>query len=233
MQTLALIPGMLCDARLWRAQTPLLNHYQIQIPDLALMEDIPSIASQLIDSLPETFTLGGLSMGGYIALEMYRQLLEAGEAHRVEKLLLIATSARSDTAEHVRVRKGFIALARLGKFKGVTPKLLPTLIHPSRVEEAEITDVIFDMADAVGLEAFIRQEAAVMNRYDQLAILPRVTCPTFILCGEDDQRTPLECSEEMRGLIPQANLHVLKECGHLPPLEKPEETGRLMAAFLT
>jgi len=231
---LVLLPGMLCDARLWYDQTAVMEDQRhVLIPDLSRADCLQQLARDLLaNHLPERFILGGLSMGGYLALEILRQLYEAGQADRVERLVLIATSARADTSEQTRVRKGLIELTKRGRFKGVTPQLLPSLIHPSRVEDHTMTQVIFSMADDIGVEGFIAQETAVMNRRSQLGFLPDITQSTLIICGDHDQRTPPECSEEMASLIPNNEYHLLADCGHLPPMEQPTMVTELMQAFL-
>lgn len=182
--------------------------------------------------IADGFILGGLSMGGYVALEMVRQLHEAGEAERVNRLMLLATSAREDTPSYKRMRRGLIQLAQKGKFKGVTPKLLPTLVHPDHVEQQPLASDIFAMAERVGDDAFIAQELAIMQRRDHREFLPSISCPTLIVVGDADQRTPPECSEEMHVAIPDSQLHILPQCGHLPPMEKPAETTVIMQQFL-
>lgn len=226
-------PGMLCDHRLWRPILPYVeSSLDIHPVDVSHTDNIPACASRFISQMQEGSILVGLSMGGYVVLDAMRQLLEAGQAGRVKAIMLISTSAFADSSEQTRSREGLIKLARMGKFKGVTPRLMPTLIHPSRVNDSSITQVVLDMAEDIGLDAFIRQETAVMNRRDQTDILPKITCPTLIVVGDTDQRTPPPCSQRMASLIPGSEFHLLDTCGHLPPLELPETTGSLMQRFI-
>lgn len=224
---------MLCDHRLWKPILPFVEAtLDIHPVDVSQTDNIPACASHFIPKMQEGAVLVGLSMGGYVVLDVMRQLLEINQAGRVKAIMLISTSAFADNSEQTRTREGLIKLAKMGKFKGVTPRLMPTLIHPSRVEDTSITQVVLDMAEDIGLEAFIRQETAVMNRRDQTDILPQITCPTLIIVGDTDQRTPPACSEKMAALIPGSEFHLLNICGHLPPLELPDETGTWMRQFL-
>ncbi len=232
---LFLLPGMLCDARLWRHQVAALgDQYSIIIPDISRHDRLDALADDVLAQVPDDapFVLGGLSMGGYLAFEIIRLLHVRGELERVQKLMLVATSARGDTKDQARVRRGLLQLARKGQFKGVTPKLLPTLVYPGHADDEEIAQTIFDMADAIGREGFIRQETAVLHRRDQRELLAEISCPTLIICGDHDLRTPSECSEEMHRLIPHSDYHLLENCGHLPPLEVPDLMTRLMNEFL-
>lgn len=233
MTSLLFLPGMLNDARLWRAQqAALAARWTIRHADLTGAERIADLAAEVRAQAPERFVPIGLSMGGYVALELIRQLLEAGEDDRLAGLVLIATSARADTPEQRRVRAGLLDLARRGRFKGVTPQLLPTLLHADHASDPTIAETVFAMADAIGREGFIRQETAVMHRRDQRDLLAETHCPTLILCGDHDRRTPPECSAELHAGIAGSRYHLLEDCGHLPPLERPERVNALLSDFL-
>jgi pimeloyl-ACP methyl ester carboxylesterase len=227
--TLVLLPGLLNDAALWTHQIAGLSDLvdDIQVPDLTQHEDVREIATTILETLPDRFALAGLSMGGYVALEIMRQARA-----RVERLALIDTSARADSDEQRRRRTGLIQLADMGKFKGVTPRLLPMLVHPSRLEDPEVTGPIFQMAARIGRDGFIRQQKAILSRTDSLDLLPTIDCPTLIACGRQDQLTPLGLSEEMAATVPGAILTVIDECGHLPALEYPERTTEIMRRWL-
>lgn len=227
--TLILLPGLLNDAALWTHQIAGVSDLvdDIQVPDLTRHDSVREMATAILADAPDRFALAGLSMGGYVALEMLRQA-----PHRVERLALIDTSARGDTEDQRRRRTGLIQLADMGKFKGVTPRLLPMLVHPSRLEDPEVTGPIFQMAARVGRDGFIRQQKAILSRSDSLDLLPGIACPTVVACGRQDQLTPLAMSEEMAAAIPGASLTVIDECGHLPALEHPERTTELMRRWL-
>src|SRR5262249_4135213 len=127
------VPGLLCDARLWRAQAQALAPTADSwIADATRSDTMAGLARDLLADCPfERFALAGLSMGGYVALEAMRQAPE-----RIERLALLDTSARADTPEQSQKRRDFIALADRGRFLGVTDALMPMLIHPSRLDDA-------------------------------------------------------------------------------------------------
>jgi pimeloyl-ACP methyl ester carboxylesterase len=125
-----------------------------------------------------------------------------------------------------------IALSGRGQFHGVTPRLLPTLIHPDRLGETDLVRTITDMADAVGRDGFLRQETAILARPDGRADLARIVVPTLILCGRQDLLTPLELHEEMAALIPNARPAVVEHCGHMTTLEQPDAVNAAMREWL-
>ncbi len=123
-------------------------------------------------------------------------------------------------------------LAQDGRFGEVPRKLLPVLIHPERLEDAELVSDVLDMAESVGPEAFVCQEEAIIRRPDSREDLKDIACPTLVLCGREDALTPLPLHEEMASLIPDAQLRVIEGCGHLSTLERPEEVSAMLREWL-
>jgi len=173
-------------------------------------------ARVLRDSPFERFALAGLSMGGYIALEIMRQAPE-----RVMRLALLDTSARPDTPEQSKRRFDFIELAERGRFAGVTEAVLPQWVHPDRLGDRPLIATVKSMARNVGRAAFIRQERAIMSRIDSRPHLAAIACPTLVLCGREDASTPPALHEEIALGIAGAELLMVERCGHLSVLEQP------------
>jgi len=222
------LPGLLCDADLWTAQLAVLSAERpVAVASLTGSDSMAGLAEAALAPAPQRFALAALSMGGYVALEIMRRAPE-----RVAGLALIDTSARPDTEEQARRRRGLIALARTGKFKGVTPRLLPTLLHPARQEDPVLTGRVMAMAARIGREAFLRQQTAILGRPDSRPDLPRIGCPTVVVCGRQDALTPLPVAEEMAGLIPGAELVVVEDSGHLTPMEQPEAVNTALTSWL-
>jgi len=226
MDHLLLLPGLLCDARLWRDQIAGLAA-DATVADLTQDDSVGAMAARALAAAPPRFALAGLSMGGYVAFEIMRRAPE-----RVSRLMLFDTSARPDTAEQSRRRRGLMALTRAGKFRGVTPRLLPMLVHPDRVDEQPLAGEVMAMADRVGKAAFLRQQTAIMGRPDSRPDLPRIAVPTLMVVGAQDALTPPEHAREIAAGIPGARLEEIAECGHLPTMERPEIATALMAGFL-
>ncbi len=225
---LLLLPGLLCDAALWSHQAETLSDLaEVAVADLTKADRIGAAAQGVLASAPDEFALAGLSMGGYIALEIMRQAPD-----RVIRLALLNTSARPDTQEKMRFRQELINLARVGQFKGVTRRLLPKLIHPERVADAVLVENILQMAERIGREAFLRQQRLIMNRPDSRHDLALIHCPTVVICGRQDGLTPLAESEEMAEKIPRAKLVVIEDCGHLSTMERPRAVSAVLRYWL-
>jgi pimeloyl-ACP methyl ester carboxylesterase len=225
---LILLPGLLCDRALWQHQIVALGAIAVaQVADTTQQDNIDAIAGDVLAKAPPQFALAGLSMGGYVALEIMRQAPE-----RVLKLCLLDTSARADTPEQKERRRLLLAMAQQGHFKGVTPRLLPMLIHPDRIADKELTGVITAMAERMGRDAFKNQQTAIMNRADSRPTLKNITCPVQVIGGMQDALTPPDIVHEIADGIKGAKLDMIDACGHLSPLEQPEQVNNLMGRWL-
>jgi pimeloyl-ACP methyl ester carboxylesterase len=215
---LLLIPGLLCDRRLWQAQVEGLRHSaECTVADVAGRNTVAGLASAAIAKMPPgPFAVAGLSMGGYVALEVTRQA-----AARVTGLALLDTNARPDSEQATADRRRMMALADTD-FERVVNALLPRLLLPAHMRDAKIVSVVKAMARDTGVDAYRRQQEAIIGRIDSRPHLAAIRCPTLVLCGRDDTLTPVALHEEMAGAIAGARLVVAPQCGHLSPLEQPQ-----------
>lgn len=228
---LVLLPGLLCDARVWAAQVAGLGPAgRCWVPDLTRDDTMAAMAGRVLEEVPfERFALAGFSMGGYLALELVRRCPE-----RIDRLALLDTSARVDTPERVAERERFIALAQAPRgFAPITRAMLGFLVHPSRADDAELVGAIAGMAERTGAEAYVRQQRAILSRTDSLPFLAAIRCPTLVLCGRQDDRAPVSVHEELAAGIPGARLVVLEDCGHMAPMERPGEVTEALRQWLS
>ena len=226
---LVLIPGLLCDALLWAHQIGALSDIaDCWVANPIVSESIRDMAATVLETSPfENFALAGLSMGGYVALEIMRQA-----PSRVLNLALLDTSARADTPEQTRRRHALVGLARGGKFTEVVKLLLPALVNRARSYDPEIVGTVWAMARNVGEQAFYRQESAIIGRIDSRPHLGAIDCPTLLICGRQDAITPPELHEELASGIKDAKLNIIEDCGHLSTMEQPEEVSAALRSWL-
>jgi pimeloyl-ACP methyl ester carboxylesterase len=215
---------LLCDRALWQHQIDHLAEIaEVSVGDLTADDGVAAMARRVLLTAPERFSLAALSMGGYVAHAIMRRAPE-----RVERLALFDTSARPDSAEQTERRRGLIELAEKGRFHGVTPRLLPLLLHPARLSDEALTRVVMDMAERVGKDAFLRQQKAIMARPDSRPQLAGYRIPTLVAVGRIDALAPPDMAAETASQIPHAKLVIIEEAGHLPPLEQPVATTALL-----
>lgn len=227
-ETLVLVPGLNCTARLFEAQrTAFGTRRPLQIADHSGDDTMAAIAARLLAAAPERFALAGLSMGGYVALEVMHQAPE-----RVTRLALLDTNATADSDERREAREQQINLARSGRFGEVVDAIWPKSVHPAQLGDPKLRRTYDLMAEETGPETFIRQTRAIMSRRDSRPMLASVSVPTLVLVGEQDALTPPEQAREMAGLIEGARLAVVPSCGHLSTLEQPDHVNEALKGWL-
>jgi pimeloyl-ACP methyl ester carboxylesterase len=227
---LVLLPGLLCDRALWEPQIAALSDASVPwVADLTRDDSFPSMATRILAEAPaERFALAGLSMGGYVAMEIMRQAPE-----RVTRLALLDTRSTLDTPEETARRHELMRLAQTERgFTPITTRMLPLLVHPARAREEPLVRVIREMAERIGVEAYLRHQNAIMSRPDFRPDLRRIEWPTLVLCGRQDALTPLEKHEEIVRLIRTARLAIIERCGHLSTLERPYEVNVALRDWL-
>jgi pimeloyl-ACP methyl ester carboxylesterase len=228
-KTLVLLPGLLNTRRLFEHQIEALSDIaDCVVPELWHYESLDAMAEAALALAPSRFALAGFSMGGYVSFEIMRRA-----ADRVERLALIDTQAAPDTPEATMRRHDLIEQTHIGKFHGVQHSLLPQLVYISHIDNPAIIQPIFDMAQEVGAEGFLREQKAIMARPDSRPLLVDIDVPTVVIVGRYDHATPLARAEEMAADIATSRLVVLEECGHMSPLEKPDEVSAALRTWLS
>ena len=228
MPALLLIPGLLNTGRVFQAQIEALSgRADCVVAEPWHHDSIAAMAEAALAQAPPTFALAGFSMGGYVAFEILRRAPQ-----RVERLALIDTQATPDSPEATKRRRGLLEQSRLGRFHGVTPTLLPQLVHPAHLERPEVVQPILEMAREIGVDGFVREQRAIMGRADSRPLLVEIEVPTVVIVGRQDQVTPLVRAEEMAADIARSQLAVIEECGHMAPLEKPADVTAALGRWL-
>ena len=232
---LLLVPGVLCSPRLFAAQVAALgNEAEIVVPDwrrapLSIWDSWETAARWVVDQMPaEKFALAGLSLGGMLAVEIMQFA-----ADRVNRLALLDTGMRSQNEAERAIRRARIRLADEGHFELVLGMQMTRFIPGYRLPDKPLVDEVMTMCSEIGVEIYKRQEELAAIRVDRRPDLPRIKCPTIVVCGRDDAATPLFLSEEMAKAIPASALVVVEQCGHLVTMEKPEETNQILKLWLS
>jgi len=226
---LVLIPGLLCSAELFAAQiTALWSLGPVTVASTLEGETIEAIAAAILRDAPPSFALAGVSMGGYICMEVMRQ-----EPERVAKLALVSTSGRPDTVQQTDGRRKMLNQAQEGDFGDWAEAALTSIMHPSRQADVGLRAINRRMALAVGLNGYKRQTDAVIGRPDSRQSLTAIRAPTLVLVGEDDALIPPEHSREITSLVTGAKLVIVPECGHSAPIEQPALVSATMQKWLS
>ena len=231
---LLLVPGLLCSPRLFAVQLAgLSGQAEIVVPDwrkapLSVWDTWDSAARWVLAQMPaERFSLAGLSLGGMLAVEIMQIA-----ADRVDRLALLDTGMRSQSPTEQAIRRGRIRLANEGRFELVLGLQMSRFIPAYRLPDKALVDEVMAMCTETGIEIYKRQEELAAIRVDRRPDLPKIKCPTLVVCGRDDAATPLFMSEEITAAIKGSELVVIEQCGHLITMEKPDETNAILRKWL-
>lgn len=219
---LVLLAGMMCDGRLFGHMPP-----HICLP-ITAHDTVEAIAANVLKNAPDTFVLGGLSMGGIVAMEVIRQAPD-----RVIRLAVMDTNCEAESDKIKAFRQPQIDRAVAGKLEQVMRDEMKPNYLADGPRRADVLDLCMDMALALGPDVFVAQSRALRDRPDQKDTLKNWRKPTLILCGEHDRLCPLHRHQLMADLMPQATLTVIPDAGHLPPLERPRLTADAITTWLT
>lgn len=222
------LPALLCNAGLFIHQIKTMeSECDFYVPDLGLDENVSDAAARVLKRAPERFVLGGISMGGYVALEIMRQAPE-----RVRGLILADTNAHADPEAAREKRLKAIETARA---KGIEPLIKPTLldiIAPEHRSNDVTRHILERMAELTGVDKYVNEQKTIMSRPDSTASIGKIDCPVLVVGGEKDALSPPDALDAMTRLIPRAAHVVIKNAAHLPPLENPAAFTAALRAFI-
>ncbi len=228
MIPLLLLPGMMCDARLFAPQVAALSaQHPIMVAPMTQHDSMQALAEAVLACAPPRFALAGLSMGGILAMEMLRQAPQ-----RVLGLALMDTNPLAEAPEVQARRLPQIQAARNGELDRIMREEMKPNYLADGPKRSQILDLCMAMALGLGAQVFVRQSLALMHRPDQRQTLARYDGPSLVLCGRGDQLCPLERHKLMAELLPHNELAIIEQAGHLPTLEQPEATTSALRRWL-
>lgn len=227
MTPLVLIPGMMCDARMWGGLPTALHPRAVGHFLPVGAGSVQALAATLLHDAPDRFALAGLSMGGIVAMEVLRQAPD-----RVARLALLDTNPLAEGSEMQARRSPQIARVLAGGLAQVMRDEMKPLYLADTPHRAEILDLCMAMALSLGPATFAAQSRALANRTDQTATLAAFRGPALVLMGEHDIPCPRPRHDLMHALMPQSQLVIIPGAGHLPTLEKPLETTAALRRWL-
>ncbi len=227
MTPLVLLPGMMCDARLFAPQIATFSAQRaVHVAPLAA-DSIAACATHILQGAPPVFALAGLSMGGIVAMEILRQA-----PSRVDRIALLDTNPLAE-ADAIRARRALqIEKVQDGHLLDVIRDEMKPHYLANGPHRADILDLCMDMAASLGPATFINQSKALASRPDQTETLRSASVPALVLCGREDALCPVHRHELMHDLLSSSVLQVIENAGHLPTLEQPQETTAALSRWL-
>lgn len=229
VRDLILLPGLACDAALWRDQLPALaTRHRVRVADVHTRCDtLPQMAAALLAETEGPLVLVGASMGGMVALEAARQ-----QPARVAAVALLGSSARADTPQLLQLRSEAIGLFETGRMEEVLAANTLFAFHLDHSDRPEFVEPYLAMVRRAGAGQLVRQNRAVMQRADLRSTLPALRCPLLVVVGEADMVTPPEHAREIAAAVPHARLETVARAGHMLTMEQPGRVTELLLGWL-
>ena len=228
MTPLVMIPGMMCDERIFAPQIEeLISKVSVHIADISRHDTISDLAADVLSHAPPKFCLAGHSMGGIVAMEICAQAPK-----RIEKLVLIDTNPLAELEEVKLKREPQISDALSGKLINVIrDEMKPNYLASSENQDI-ILNICLEMALSLGPKVFINQSRALQTRADQQSNIQSINIPVLIMCGSEDKLCTVERHEMMHNMISNSELKIINNAGHMPTLEQPSETTEVLKEWL-
>jgi len=209
---LMLLPAMGCDGQLWARQiVDLAAVAQVDFGDLSQDDTLSEMAARVLASAPPRFAIAGVSLGGYVAMEMVRQAPD-----RIERIALFGTRASMEVRPRTVVGQGLLATA-----PHADPRLTAIVAGPAQA-----------MAERVGQTVFERQQRALLARPDISEAIAAIHVPTLVAVGDRDLICTPDDARALSARIEGSRFHMLRSCGHLAPMERPGEVTALLRQWL-
>lgn len=200
--------------------------------DYGASDTIAKMAQAALAGMPERFAIAAHSMGGRVALEIYRAVPE-----RVAGLALLDTAYRPRAAGEAseRERAERMELVRIAETQGMRAmgrQWMPKIVHPDRLTDAPLIESILAMFERKSPQIYRAQINALLERPDAAPVLSTIRCPTLVLCGREDAWSPVAQHEDIASRIGGSKLKIIERCGHMAPMERPEEVTDAMDGWL-
>jgi pimeloyl-ACP methyl ester carboxylesterase len=230
---LLLLPGLICDQTVWQQQVEALSDVAAcTCADYGSLDSIPAMAEAVLRTAPERFAIAGHSMGGRVALEVYRLAPQ-----RVARIALLNTGSSARPSgeagqEEVRKRGELVALAQSQGMHAMLREWLPPMIDSRRINDSALVSAITEMMSRKTPEIFSAHVRALLARPDASAVLEQIRCPALLLTGREDGWSTPDQHRAMAGKIAGSQIVIVPDCGHMSMLERPTEVSAALRAWL-
>lgn len=231
--TLMLLPGLNCDAAVWAPQVAALkDQANCIIPAWGLRDSLTAMAEQVLAEAPtERFSVAGHSMGGRVALEVFRLAPQ-----RVERLALLSTGthplAAGEAGEKEKAgRMALLQIAREQGMRAMAKEWAKGMVHPDRIG-SPLFEQVLDMFDRGSAAQYAAQINALLNRPNATPQLSSIQCPALVLTGRQDSWSGPAQHEAMAAAMPNATLVIVEQSGHMCTMEQPQAVNEALAAWL-
>lgn len=223
-----LLPGMLCDAGVWRCQIDALkSRFDLGVPVFRDFDSFEAMAAHVLAMAPANFSIVAHSMGGRVAMELMRQA-----PTRIDRFILMDMGVHPVSDGETERNRRLLELAAAGGLEAVADSWIPYMIHPNRIHDRELVAEIRAMVLRNTPSNLQNQLLAAERREDQSRYLTGITHKVHIICGDNDNWNPPALHQRMQSQLADAELQIIADCGHMAPMEKPNVVNTLLLDWL-
>jgi pimeloyl-ACP methyl ester carboxylesterase len=223
---LLFLPGLACDARIYQPQLAAFPDSRA-VDGYGTAETLQEMARIALDQAPDTFDLLGHSMGGRVALEVYRAAPE-----RVRRLALVSTGIHPLREGEPEKRRELQAIGWDNGFEALIDEWLPPMVAEANRADPAIYPPLRQMSIEAGQDVFDAQIQALLARPEVDSLLPRITCPTLVMTGELDTWAGPEQHRQIDAALPNSELVIVPGAGHMIQIEAPDAVNAAIARWL-
>ncbi|MDO6743246.1 alpha/beta hydrolase [Tenacibaculum soleae] len=222
MQKVYFISGTMCTVDLWQFVFPRLeNIFPVHI-DITLATSFDEINKIILSKIDKKAIIVGFSLGGFSALNFATHYPE-----KVKKLVIIAANTNGLNDNEVQLRKSTIDFLQKKKYKGISLVRIQQFLHPNH-QNKEIISIIKKMDATLGKEVLIRQLKATSSRLNITEQVLSLNIPIILIAAENDALISIADVKILVSKLQNGKHIIIKNCGHMIPLEKPEELANLL-----
>lgn len=223
---LLFLPGLACDARIYEPQLAAFPDSRA-VDGYGTADTLGAMAQVALEQAPDTFDLFGHSMGGRVALEVFRLAPQ-----RVRRLALVSTGVHPPQPGEAETRRALQQVGWDHGFEALIDRWLPPMVAEAHRSDPAIYPPLRQMNIEAGQDVFDAQIRALVNRPPVENLLPRIACPTLVMTGELDAWSGPEQHRAIAAAIPDAELVIVAGAGHMIQLEAPQAVNAAIAGWL-
>lgn len=227
-QNLIIIPGWAGNEILWQHQCESLKDI-VDSKVIVIMDQdtVSKMAGAILKRAPAKFILVGHSLGGWVA-----QYIAINFPERVSKLVLLGTWTGDSKPELINYFKIMLQRIQNGESEQLLNDLRPGMVHPDHCDDPTLLQLIKNSQNQFPIPGLINQILVEINSSDTTPYLHKIACATLIIHGRQDPFFSLEIHQEMASKIPNAQLTIIEDCGHMMPIEQPQAVSALLRLWI-
>lgn len=223
---LVILPGLLCDSRMFQSQVTRFN--AVVIDDFyGRANSITAMARYALDRTPDGAAILGHSMGGRVALEMWRLA-----SKRIDRLAIANSGVHPVRKGEAESRHRLLELGRADGDEALVDAWLPPMMGPEITPGMDVYTRLHAMAVDAGTATYEVQVRALLDRPDAEAVLPTITCPFQAIAARHDSWSPVLQHEQIVAATPGGQLSIIEQAGHMAPAEQPESFNDAVELWL-